>query len=285
MACAHLVRESLVLTQGGWIPLVRSNLPQEIYGIDRHGRLSERHVACAVVKENSRCAFIATETVYGCFAPETRIVESEGRVLSLTNIVEGNLIADLSMEATMQLPPGLSISSIALDAFWSVLQQSAASQVNDKCILRCRGRRQPESSAYPGTQGITIRKYGKRAFCMISRGELKNLLSKNWVKTITALSEKWLENDEGYLELERFECGVGIWVLSALQHSDTSYRLVCDTRQHTDLVCIDRVSGSTAVIGTGKCAFYTVDPTVQIKIDWEESSWSPVANGFVVAGL
>jgi len=285
MPCAHLVRESLVLTQGGWIPLVRSDLPQEIYGIDRHGRLSERHVACAMVKENARCAFIATETVYGCFALETRLVESEGRVLSLAKIVEGNLIADLSFEATMQLPPGLSIDSCALDAFWSVLQQSAASQVNDKYILRCRGQRQPETSADPSTKGIMIRNYGKRAFCVISRGELENRLSENWVNTITAISDKWLENDEGFLELERFECGVGIWVLSALQQSDMSYGLICDTRQHTDLVRIDTTSGSTAIIGSGKCAFYTVDPTVQIKIDWEESSWSPVANGFVVAGL
>ena len=285
MPCAHLVRESLVLTQDGWVPLGGSEFPQEIYGVDRHGRLTEGHVTCAEERESGRCAFVATETIYGCFAPSTRLIESDGRMLSVGKIVEGNLIAEFSMEATMQLPPQFSVGTCALDAFWNVLHRSAAYQDNEKCVLRCRRQQQPESPTDPGTQGITIRKCGNRAFWVISRDELATRLSKDWMETITVISEKWLENDEGLFELERFECGVGVWVLSALQQSDTSYRLVCDTRQHTDLVCIDRASGSTPVIGRGKCAFYTVDPTVQIKIDWEESSWNPVANGFVVAGL
>ena len=262
-----------------------SNLPHEIFGVDRHGRLTEGRVTCAEAREPGRCAFIATETVYGCFASNTRLIDSEGRPLSVSKIVEGNLIAELNMEAAMQLPPQFSIGSSALDAFWSVLKKSAAYGENEQCILRCRGQRRPESSTDPVTQGTIIRNYGNRAFWVISRNEFDTRLSEDWMETITVISKQWLKNDEGLLELERFECGVGVWVLSALQHSETNYRLVCDTRQHTDLVYVDSASGSTAVIGGGKCAFYTVDQTGEIKIDWEESSWSPVANGFVVAGL
>ena len=105
---------------------------------------------------------------------------------------------------------------------------------------------------------------------MIARSEFDARVSEDWVEAIMSIAREWLTDREGRLEFETSEYPVITWVLSALQGLSNGYRLSFDTRQHTDLVWVEAIDVPTPAIGRGKCAFFTVDPTVQMKIEWLE---------------
>lgn len=283
MPSAHLVSESFVLTPEGWLPLHGSSLPQEVYGIDRHGRLATAQVTCRRMNGATQGAFIATEAAYGCFASESRLIESEGRSLALKKVIEANLIADFSLEAVREHPPVFAVGKIAVDAIWSALERSAAYKESGMCALRCRGRRVYTSSQSVGP-GLVVRKCGNSSFCVVNRSEFESGMSNDWVEAIMLLAKNWLRNDEDHFELETRDYAIGIWLLSAMRCSEMPHRVISETRQHTSLVCLERLtSGTNTVVSRGRCAFVTVGPSDQIKLSWESTSWNPVANGFVLA--
>lgn len=282
MPRTQLVEGSLVLTQDGWQTLAGSKTSCVIYGIDRRGRLAQESVTYEPKLEAAHCVFFMTEADFGLFSADTRLIDSAGQSRRAGNVVENMLITEIFLESVPDLP-SLSVGIRSVDALWDMLKDGAASETKDRLVMRCRGEREIILGA---SDDFPIVKCGGRPFLIINRNELDAGLSNNWVETINKISDKWLKNDDGVLELERSERMIGIWILSARRRTNSSYRLMCDTLQHTTLVRIEEdVDGKVSGISKGTCAFYAVDSLLEVTMQWSDPSWNPIANGLVVAGV
>lgn len=276
-----MVSRSVVLTAGGWLPLSSAPCPNEIFGIDRRGKLKSTTVEYLAGGECS-CGFVATESASGFFAASSRLVDSDGRKVAVERIIDDNLVAQLTFESSLTLPAPATACTKAAEAAWNSIAESAAYVGDSACAIKCRGQRRETGSSTHDKQGIAVRKLGKRFFMLIGREQFVRGFISDWQSTISLISEIWLKNDEDLLEIQRSESLIGAWVLSALHAGDIEYRVVCDSQQHTSIVSVELVSRSTSALGRGRTCCFTIDRASQLDIHWEESSWNPIVNGFVL---
>jgi len=283
MPSAALVRESIVLTDHGWIPLSGRTFPHAIYGIDRQGKVAKGGITISQDHTPCKIAFVSTNLSFGFFSSCSSILKSDGLKGPVAEIVEGNLIAETNAETVFPFQIQLHLERCTIDSIWIEIEQSAAFSLSEQVVLRCR-------STLPGpllfdddNDLVAIEKYGGRFFCVISKNDFYDSLLKNWPKTMRCLADIWLTNDSGEFELRSSECCFGIWLLAALREAGLSYQIACETQQHTDFLYIEKSSSSTSLIGRGKSAFYRIDKSSLVQIQWSDPSWNPIANGFVLA--
>ena len=263
------------------MPLDLSNPPKELYGLDRRGELLSTAVTCFPGTKAQKNIFIATETLCGRFAAESMLLTAEGQFVAAMSVATNNLISDLRFETMLALPGMLAREEVPAEEIWCSLRQSAAFS-DDRCaVVRCRGER-GESFPKKVTGWGLLNKYGNTTILAVNHEKFLEALTYNLTDSIEQLAKYWLEDSEGIFELEVREIKLAIWLMSSLQKKNIAYRIYCDTRQHTDLIRIERVTHAMPVIGRGISAFCSVSTKVPVVIEWRAKTWNPLANGFIL---
>lgn len=280
MPCARLVSLSTVLAPEGWVVAGALASTVTLLGVDRHGIPVSRKVRAAQGEASGRVTFVGTAAAFGAFSFDTRLISSDGKVLSTGEIAEGGRIREISFETYTELSgdAGRGDPPVTL---WSTVAAAAAEAGDSSIALRRRdGEWRPSDKSKFPVEAV----FGGHCYCILDKRTFASSFRRDWASTLLSLGRQWLfAGDDGRLELERAAYPFGLWYVSALKAKGRHYRLRYDSLQHSSYMFIEEALTSTLPVERGACAFFTTTAGSATELEWEDRSWNPISSGFLLA--
>jgi hypothetical protein len=254
-------------------------------GADRHGVPVERQVEITGEGLEAQVSFVGTSSAFCAFTPNTRLTLAEGNSMTCGDLVEKERIADVSIETYVELS-GTSLSSEAGPALWSAIG-AATSAIADRntIVLRKNEPRADVREVDRRQRFPDQKKYGTHMYCVVRRAELLREVSARWPDAVLALAESWLHSEGGIFRCERRAYRFGLWIVSALRATASTYKITYDSLQHTANFGIEETAIDSSPISRGACAFAIPGRVGACRLRWEDAAWNPIVGGFLVAGI
>lgn len=271
--------ESLLPCGEGWIA-AGSVKNADVWGIDRHGLPTKRMVKVSEVRQSTSVIFLGTAVAFGPFAPASKVHLYGGGKMSLANLVADGIVGEKRFESWLDWG-GRSISVEGKSAIWKTLVVSSAFHDGVMISMRQRGKSPKKST---GSVWSEMLKYGDRTYWRTTKGKLEEALDKDWRKTLQDLAEIWGVDEEGAMEFERAEYGLVIWLICALRKGGHHAELLYDSLQHTAILRLRNVKSHANPTAKGGCCFIHLCEQSEYSVKWDDPTWAPVCNGFLLAG-
>lgn len=279
MPSAVLIEDSIVLTKAGWSILkFLDNSKYNVIGVDRHGRPSERSVHVTNCDRKETQVFIGCERSFGFFSGDSVLISSKGENSKCKDIVDAINIDSLYFDTVSDMKEDL-INPENLEQILANMKAKSLATGDHTFLLNRRNRDEQIDECNEFLKIITC---GNRSCCHIDISNFITLLSNDWINTIDLIMRIWLLNNDGKVEIERDSPLLGLWLISAWSRMEIEYSVEYDTFQHTSSINIQNIPARTGSFSQGRCALYTPFESQSYKIQWDDHTWNPVINGYLI---
>jgi hypothetical protein len=279
MPSALLTSESLLISDRGWA-LARTQ-PSIAFGTDRHGQIVSRPVFIKLLDQSAQAVFLATEAALGYFAPETMLLTKPGRSLDAKTLVEYGDLSDVWFENVVRLPSDA--ATLNSDAFVSALAQSAPFVTTDRLARRCISR-DNEALRPALSPACTFYDVSNELFCVLDRDALRSHHEMTWPFVINLLTALCGVTEDDGLMFGADDPSLALWYCSSLVASKKQYLITYDSLQHSLFAIVQRITEPQSPFKNARCAYLESLPRRRVEIRWDDGSWSPIINGFLLRG-
>lgn len=282
MASVVLAGESLLHARGGWCFANAMKPTAEVLGINRQGQPVFERVTVEQTGQEGRSAYVGTSSVFGLFSNASNILHSDGTSRLAGEIVEAGEIAEAMFENHISVI-GKARAHLIGDILLKELTAVSAFGSETEVSVCCRDASAPLHGRW---KELDTRQAGPHRYCMVERSHLKSDLDTAWSKCLVDLvATCYYVKDLDRLELERDLVGTITWCLSALNAETKGYVLSYDLLQHSAYVYVALSDEPKSPIIKGRTAFFGPLNTKEIIVSWNDRSWHPIANGFLVGAV
>lgn len=284
-----LVANSTLLSQHGWLKVCEHAHECVATGVDRSGRLSNQIVKARLVGETKSFAFVGTKRAFGPFHPGTRLIDADGNVRSVAEIVLENLIGALRFENVTGVD-GLVFEERDALRLWSEIRAKALIETEEHLVFLAAGTSALLTAKrdWCSVSGPSPSVYGdgmQPAYLRIGKAEfLEAITEKPSDRLQELISLVFPTTEEGAIVIDRDDF---IWCLWSLLFSDQrkggEIELIFDSLQHSTTVAISpKTSKSSFILSRGATAFFRNQDAGIFEVSWDDSSWSPISSGFIL---
>ena len=283
----NLVGNSVLLSRHGWRRVGTESKECVTVGVDRSGRLAEMPLRIQPVGETSQFAFIGSKRVFGAFHLDTRLIDANGIVRSVAQLVLDGEIGDLRFENVTELDE-FSFGQDDPERIWLELQEWAEFKNDKRLVLLARGVLPGSQDDWWSLLGLTRlfdQEDSAHSYLCLEKDRLSRALNHRPGDVLNKLIMARFEvTEEGAVVIDRDEF---IWCLWLLLFFDQSRRgeieLTYDNLQHSTVVTVaPKTSRSSQVLNKGACAFLRSQIVASYEIEWDDTSWSPISSGFIL---
>lgn len=283
MPSSILAIESVLMTDCGWVNVGAAQSDSLVLGSDRHGKISPRRVAIKLTEKTGPVAVVGTEAAFGTFPSKAKLMMQTGQPISTSSIVEESNLDGLSFETVVQLQPSLT-SKVVFQSFAIAMRRSAVFSSRTRFARRCRSRDVLDWKPKVVTKFCTFQKESQEVFCIVHEDNLAKVETQDWFEVVHGVAKVLSYNSEEKAhEFDLHDCGFGLWYLSALVRLGTKYRLAYDSLQHSLFVTVHEVQDHQTPFAQARCAYYSELNGSWRIIEWQDRSWAPIVNGFLIA--
>jgi hypothetical protein len=275
MPSASLSGSSTLLTPLGWFLACELPTDTAALGADRHGLLVARQVRLTRAATKGRCAFVGTESAFGCFSCDTRLIAGDGAVHDISELIEERQIRDVSFETHVEFP-GDPAAVDPVRSIWSTLCEH--SPVSSPVAVALKRRDAGWAPSTPATF-LVERSFGGQAYCVVHKDAFAGHARHDWAAGLLELGEWWLfvGGDDMHLDVERSSFLFALWYGAALRAKGRSARFRYDSLQ-LEKPGLPLERGRTAFLAPALGAGAST-----VQVEWEDRSWTPLSSGFLVA--
>lgn len=129
---------------------------------------------------------------------------------------------------------------------------------------------------------LTIHPGGDRRYVTLLRTPFFAAIRASGMSTVVETLKGIRANTAGFIEVERPNYPLMLWLASALGKQPMGFRFLYDTIQHSANVIADlnQTHGAFEKVRT----VFLSGAGATAKVSWNDRFWSPVSSGFVIAG-
>jgi hypothetical protein len=261
-----------------WRPAAYSGSDATILGIDRHGQLANRPVKIVKLPDGHLPVALGTDAAFGLFHPDSSVLLADGsrsRVAAL--ISSGSTVADTRFEMVRVDERAERREALDFRGLWDSLCRRCFCTSDDTLLI---SELRLPSSGFPET---SISRKEKEGWWSVARSDLEEAFNALGVTQrrvlICALFSSGQDENPSYIFLPneayhamnvRLWSGPSCFNFESLQYS---YRIS---------VIIGRAPNGP--IQLGKTHFVWPNVMDSFQLSWEDRSWTPVVNGFILVG-
>jgi len=277
MPSVEVLAASCVATRSGWQPLV-ALVPPNLLVLDRFGTLVDVPIEVQQVGVDT-ITFLGSRAAFGPFAPETRVLESDGGTCRLGALVDAGDVRDHNYEATIS-GVAREFRNVSDYGLWHGLRWLACASTEEELVVRC-----VESSAPVPRRVRSVDRAGIR-YLVIPRATLADSVRADWCSFVLELGRAlFMREHDDRLEIPAMAFVLGLWYVSALSATGTGFRFAYDTIQHSSYLFVHHTADVAAGGAVpGSTAFRRPLTEKVVRLNWTDPSWNPLVNGFIVVG-
>jgi hypothetical protein len=277
MPSAPITGESLLITDGGWA-FARTQ-PSIAFGTDRHGQIVSRPISIKLLDQSAQPVFLGTDAALGYFAPGTMLITKPGRSLSAKTLVEYGDLTDVWFENVVRLPGDALNSDLLVAALIQSAPFVGTERIGRRCISRDNEGLRP--SLHPACKFYEV---SNELFCVLDRKALQSHRETTWPFVINLLSALCAVVEDDSLMFGANDPALALWYCSGLVASKKQYQITYDSLQHSLFANVRRVADQQSPFKNARCAYFEPLPRQCMEIRWDDGSWSPIINGFLLKG-
>jgi hypothetical protein len=280
MPSANISEESALFTAHGW--RLTKNMPTEatILVVDRHGRLIETVVQLRRTGGTSLLTYVGNGAAFTALVPDSYLLASDGKKWMAKDLVEHGHVSRVRFETLVRTPEFVEPKPLVND-LWQCLFDAAAFGNSESIALRCRDR---AFAIRFGSVFPTRKEFGDHVFLIAHKNEIAEAVDLDWRHAITNLTRVWLSNgDDDRVEVERSAYYLALWLATAAVTSGSGYAFQFDAIQHSSYLFVTLKAKAPHPVQRGGCAFYTPYHARVVSLNWSDSSFAPIAGGFLLA--
>lgn len=266
--------------QGGWELATALPGPRRAFGTDRHGKIVSKDVALQDATSTDVVVFLGTEACFGVFAPETILINKAGNQLTARFLAESNDLGASWFENVVSFP--FSITNADLSLLSAALATNAPFCSESRLARRC-------ISGDVAVSGVcrkfcSLLKVDNHVFSVVNRKALEACEIQQW-DAVIRLGKIMYEEEEGDdVCFETRDAPLAAWYYSALASSGRHYRISYDSIQHSLFAKVQQTDERQSPFKNARCGYLERNPQEKVRIVWDDSSWSPIVNGFLIKG-
>jgi hypothetical protein len=279
MPSAPITSESLLISNRGWA--FAHTQPSTTFGTDRHGQIVSRPVSVKLLDQSVQPVFLGTEATLGYFAPGTMLITKPGRSLSASTLVEYGDLTDVWFENVVRLPgDGAYLDS---DRLVEALIKSAPFVSEERLARRCNSR---DNEALRTLLSPICKFYdvSNELFCILDRRALQSNPETKWPFVMNLLSVLCGDTEDDALMFGADDPALALWYCSGLIASKKQYLITYDSLQHSLFATVRRITDQQSPFKNARCAYLESLAQRCVEIRWDDGSWSPIINGFLLKG-
>jgi hypothetical protein len=282
MPYAPITNESLLMGQLGWACAGTQPKSPAVLGADRHGKIVARNICIKSLGFADAAVFLGTESSFGVFAAETPLVDRAGRCLTAQALAESNDLADVWFENVMAFSAGTPRADLALfaAALMKLAPFVAARRFARRCTSRDAGISDPLLKKF-----CKLHKVSNEVFLIVDNGLFETTIGQEWDLIIHLVVAICGVTEDESLSFEVGDDALAAWFCSALATKREHYKVGYDSLQHSLFAKVQRTKERQSPFKNARCGYLERRPCECLKIDWEDPSWSPIVNGFLIKGL
>lgn len=283
-----LVDSSTLLNQHGWLKLRGSACEYNAVGVDRSGQLTNRVVTARLIGDTNLFAFVGSKSAFGVFHSDTRLVDADGEVRTVDEIVLENMIGTLHFENVTTIENLVLRKREALN-LWSELRKVAVVEDEEHIVLLAGGLQDrfkrdwckvfsPAPLAYADAR--------QPAYLGVRKAKFLETITANPNEVLQELITSMFQTtQEGAIVVERDDFIWCLWMLLFTdQQKAAELELTFDSLQHSTTVSIaPKTSKSSRILSRGATAFFRNQDVGIFEISWDDPSWSPISSGFILS--
>jgi hypothetical protein len=281
MPSAQIISESLVMRERGWEMATTQGKARYVFGTDRHGKIVAKEIAVESLGSSGIAVFLGTEACFGMFAAETALVNKAGQCLTARALAESNELAESWFENVVAFP--FSASEADLGLFSSALV-TLAPFATESCLARRCTSREVALSASLG-RFCSLQKVSNDLFLITDRKGLEGAKLQKLEIVVQLASVICRSTDDDGLTFEAADAALAAWYCSALATNEEHYQVSYDSLQHSLFAKVQKTKERQSPFKNARCGYLEQHPREKVRIVWDDSSWSPIVNGFLVKGI
>lgn len=281
MPSAQITSESLIMRERGWATATAQGGTRCVFGTDRHGKIVAKEIIVEPLGSSEMAVFLGTEACFGMFAAETTLVNKAGQCLTARALAESDELAESWFENVVAFPFSASEADLAL--FSSALMTLAPFATESRIARRCTSRKTALSTCL--SRFCSLHKVSNDLFLIADRKGLEGAkLQKLEIVTQLASVICMPPEDDG-LTFEACDAALAAWYCSALATNEEHYKVSYDSLQHSLFAKVQKTKERQSPFKNARCGYLEQHPREKVRILWDESSWLPIVNGFLVKGI
>jgi hypothetical protein len=281
MPCAQIISESLIMRERGWEMAATRDKSRCVFGTNRHGKIVAKEIAVGSSGPSEMAVFLGTEACFGIFAAETVLVNKAGQCRTARALAESNELAESWFENVVAFP--FSANEADLSLFASGLATLAPFATESRFARRCTNREAALSARL--SRFCRLHKVSNDLFLITDRRGLEGAKVPK-LDIITQLASVICSSHtEDDLTFEADDVALAAWYCSALAANREHYKISYDSLQHSLFAEVKKTKERQSPFKNARCGYLVRRPREKVRIAWEDPSWSPIVNGFLVKGI
>jgi len=281
MPYTQIVSGSLIFGQHGWefaSPDLRS---RKAFGSDRHGKIVAKDITLDPLPQSDMAVFLGTEACFGIFGAETLLVTRAGRCFTARALVESSEIGEFWFENVTAFP----FSPAEADRSQLLAALSRVAPLGTEARLARRCARNDTVVAERLRSFSKLYRVGNDQFLVLDRVGLQAVKIENWKMVFELARILCTEMDDDGVTFEVDDAALAAWYYSALASSREYYMISFDSLQHSLFAKVQLTDERPSPFKNGRCGYLERKPYENVRILWDDPSWSPIINGFLVRGV
>lgn len=268
------------MTSLGWMEAASTRPPTSIFGSDRHGQVVNRPIKITRLPELATAAFVGTDAACGLFASETVLITRPGHSLSVNALIQRADMAGIWFENVLKLPADAPRTGI--ETFSSALRKFSPFIGQHYFARRCSNAPSTKLTASLRTT-CKFHALANETFCVLDRMTLQSRNGSTW-KFILDLLTALFAGDDGTATFGVQDAGPAAWYCSALVAHNQQYQITYDSLQHSLFATVRQLNEQQSPFKHPRCAYLETLPRECLTIQWDDISWAPIVNGFLLKG-
>lgn len=270
-----------MMGQRGWeLPSPRAK-SRRVFGTDRHGKIVAKDIMAESLGPSELLVFLGTEACFGIFAGETALLNKAGQRLTARALVESNELGDSWFENVVAFP--FSAAEADPSLFSSALIKLAPFVTESRCARRCKSREATLSTSL--SKFCRLHKVSNDLFLVIDRECLEAAKLQQWEIVMQLASVICHSSEDDGVAFEAGDAALAAWYCSALASRREHYKITYDQVQHSLFASVQKTKERQSPFRNARCGYLELHSAEKVRISWEDTSWSPIINGFLVKGI
>jgi hypothetical protein len=261
-----------------WRPAAYSGSEATILGIDRHGQLADRPVRLLVLPDDHLPVALGTDAAFGLFHPDSSVLLADGSRSRVGALISSRIaVSDIRFEMVRVDERVEKKEAPDFRGLWDSLCRRCFCMSGDMLLI---SELKLPSSGFPET---SVSRKKKEGWWSVSRPVLEEAFNALGVSQRRELicSQFLSVQDEtlshSFLPIEAHHAmNVHLWT------SPSCFSF--ESLQYSYRISVILGRAPAGPIQLGKTHFVWPTKTNSFQLSWEDRSWKPVVNGFIVAG-